>query len=211
VTSFSDQPAEASAKDSYVDSTNPTNNYGTAAILDMDSGDEHTFIEFDLSSIPAGATCDSATLSLWSAESATAVAYDIYSLHSNVSTWTEAGITWNNYKAATAWPGSGGGSTSGTDYEADASPPTITFPASSIDTEAQADLTSGNNLTAARIAGWFGAANTNYGLVIGVTGATGTRSWHSSSVATAGYRPKITVTYTAGAVQAMRHFRSRRT
>jgi hypothetical protein len=133
---------------------------------------------------------------MWSVTSFSAKTYDIYSLHSNVATWVETEATWNDYKSSTAWPGSGGARTSGTDYEADASPPTITFPASSPDTEAQADLTTGNNLTAARIAGWFGAVNTNYGIGIAITGSTSGRQWHSSSAATAGYRPKLVIEYT---------------
>jgi hypothetical protein len=57
-------------------------------------------------------------------------------------------------------------------------------------------LTSGNNLTATRIAGWFGASNTNYGIGIAMTGSTSGRQWHSSSASTAGYRPKLVIGYT---------------
>lgn len=211
---FTDQPAEASSKDTHSESTDPDNNSGTDVKFKTKTTVRHGEIEFDVSSISDSATCDAATLSLWSEESAITKTYGIYSRHSNVATWTELGLTWNNYKADTAWPGSGGGLTGGTDFEADASAPTIVFPNSSANTEATADLTSGNNLTAARIAGWFGAGNTNYGLVIGITGDADTRDWHSSGAATAGYRPKISIDYTVVAglsiPAAMHYYRNRR-
>lgn len=202
--SFSSQPDETSSKDTRTDSTKPTTNYGTNDYLAVKgtSGGYISYIEFDCSSIPATATCDTAVLSLWSAESLpNSNVYAIYSLHADVEAWTESGLTWNKYNTISNWPGSGGGSTSGTDYESDASPPTIAYPNSSIDTEAQANLLSGSNLTAARIKGWFGASNTNYGLIIGVTGDLVFRRWHSSDVGTAGYRPKIAITYTTSVTQ----------
>lgn len=203
---WSVQPDADAGKDNYLTIANTTFNAGTQVKIACDAGERHGVIEFDCSGIPGGSTCDSAVLSLWSEDIRDTLSFDIYSLHANVHDWTEGGSCWDNYKALTAWPGSGGASTPGTDYEADASPPSIAYPASAADTEAQADLTSGNNLTAARIAGWFGAGNTNYGLLIGVTGATSVRDWHSSDATTAGYRPKLTIEYTeAAAGQPMRH------
>jgi hypothetical protein len=194
---FSDQPAEASAQDTFIFSSLPNNSYDTSSEIQMGLGSRHGLVKFDLTSIPAGATCTAATLSLWSKNSTAGTqAFDIYMLHANVSDWEET-ATWNDYKTSTAWPGSGGGGTSGTDYEADASPPSITYPVSSADTEAQADLLTGSNLDADRLAAAFGAGGTNHGFIIGV-GAANIRIWHSSNNGTAGYRPKIAIDYVAG-------------
>ncbi len=176
----------------------PDTTYGSDWYLNTFVTDKHSLLRFNLSSIAAGSTCNSATLSLYSAASATAKTYGIHSLAAAVSGWTEAAACWNHYVGTTHWPGSGGASSSGTDYEADATPPTITFPNNSADTEATASLTTGANLTATRIAGWFGATNTNYGLIVGATGTDeeADRSWYQELGETLG--PKLVVDYTEG-------------
>ena len=191
---FEDQPDATDGVDNFLDGASTTKNRGTNVRMRTDADDKRAVIEFDASSIDEDATCDSATLSLWSEDSLATKAYDIYSLDSAVATWTETGSTYVNYKASTAWPGSAGASTSGTDYEA-TSLGAMNYPESSADTEDAASL------TAARVEGWFGVTNTNYGLLIGVTGATSGRDWHSSDAVTAGFRPQISITYTeAGGV-----------
>lgn len=183
------QPAEATSQDTTNRVGNQDTNYGTNAQLWTDRAGAHSYLKFDLSTIPASATGVSATLSLWSAESAAGThTYGIYSNHANVSTWTEMELTWTNYKSGTAWPGSAGGQTSGTDYEA-TKLADITHPVNSINTEAQAAL------TIARIEGWFGAGSTNYGIVVPRSGSTTLRDWHSSNAAAA-YRPKLVIVYT---------------
>ena len=185
---FETQPAAAAGKDTYLNTLSVLTNYGTNALLAMDAAVKHALIEFDLSSIPADATCDSATLSLWTAGVAAAVSHNIFSLHSAVATWEELTTTWLNYKTGTAWPGSAGASTSGTDHEA-SQIGTLTNE-TTIHTETSAAL------TAARVEDWFGSPNSNYGIIIGVTGSASARNYHSSDAATAAYRPKLVVEYT---------------
>jgi len=189
---FETQPTEGDAKDTYAFSTNPTTNYETNVRIVGDTDDRRAFVEFDLSSISSTSTCDSATLSLWSAtsNSATGRQLEVYSLTAAVATWAEAELTWNIYKTANNWPGSGGASTSGTDYETTAIG-TLDFPDNSVDTETTAAL------TASRVEGWFGSTNTNYGITFGQTGdGANTVNYHSSSNGTASYNPKLSVTYT---------------
>ena len=196
MSTFSAQPNETAAKDTFLVSTNPTTNFGTNATLGTSASGgalRTSLLDWDLSSIPAGATCDSATLSLWSSASvAGAASWGIYVM---IQTWTEAGANWNTYDGTNAWPGSVGAKTSGTDYETDAAPPTITYPVSSIDTEASADLTAGANLTAAKVASKFGATLM---ISIGQTGSAN-RFWHSSNATTPEFRPKLVIVYTEGA------------
>jgi len=189
---FEDQPDATDGKDSFLDGAATTTNRGTVVRMRADTDDKFPIIFFDASSIAASATCDSATLSLWSEDSSSEKDYGVHSLHSNVSDWSETDSTWINYKSGTAWPGSSGAETSGTDYEA-ALLGTITYPNSSADTEATVAL------TASRIEGWFGASNSNYGLIMAKTGnSTSGRDWHSSDGSTASQRPKISIVYTEG-------------
>lgn len=191
---FEDQPDGSAGKDTFIESSAPTTVRGTSIRLRTDTGAKHSLLEFDTSSIDSDATCDSATLSLWSEDSAAGVdSYDIYSLASGVDTWVENQATWNNYKSGTSWPGSSGAQTSGTDYEA-GSLGSISYPLLSAGTEATASL------TASRIEGWFGATNTNYGLLIGITGSTDLRDWKSSDASASGDRPKISIEYSTGVV-----------
>lgn len=196
-TDFSDQPDEASSKDSWINTSASSTNYGTDNNVYTDQDSRRVVLEFDASSIASGATCDAAVLSMWSVTSFSTRDFDIHSLTSTVESWVETEVTWDDYKTSTAWPGSSGIGTSGTDYEADASPPFISWPDNAVDAEGTGDLTTGSTLDAARIAGWFGGANTNYGIAIAITGSTSRRQWHSSAATTAGLRPKIAITYTA--------------
>lgn len=180
------QPAESVAKDTYLSAAATTTNYGTAATLLCYLNNRHTLLQFDLSSIPTYAACLAATLSLFSASSLGGGSMVVYSLHSNVADWVESEATWVNYKAGTAWPGSSGASTSGTDYET-LGLGSIVYPTLSVDTEAQ------SSLSKTRVAGWWASPSTNYGMLI--QGVATSRDWHSSSAASAALRPKLTVVY----------------
>jgi Kelch motif len=51
--------------DSYTNSATPTTNYGSKPLLDVDAASQITYLQFDLSSIPSGATISQATLKLF--------------------------------------------------------------------------------------------------------------------------------------------------
>ncbi len=62
---------------------------------------KRAFVMFDLSSIPAGSTVNSASLSLCFPKAPQAgAAGHIHELHLVTSTWTESGLTWNTQPAA---------------------------------------------------------------------------------------------------------------
>ena len=83
--------------DARVQEKNGTTNYGTATTLKVQSwkngNNIRTFVQFDVSSIPAGSTVSSATLTLC----ATTVPSSTrtYDAHLVTSSWSEGSVTWN--------------------------------------------------------------------------------------------------------------------
>ena len=81
-----------SAADSYVDSSLPTKNYGTSTAIRVDGSPMvRTYLTFTLTGVSG--TVTNATLRVF-ANSAQSVGYDVYSVSD--TSWTEAGLTWNN-------------------------------------------------------------------------------------------------------------------
>lgn len=203
------------AKDVAILSTLSTTNWGTGAALFVSSG-RAALLRFDVSSVEESAICDSATLYLYNTNViAGAQGCYIYSIASANAAWAEgtknnatagAGEScWNALAAdgaggiTTKWAGDAAGdggadagcSQSGTDYEATA---IGTFTIGSSDAGGTQYAPA---LTAARVAGWFGTPNTNYGIRMR-TNSSADRGVCSSDHATTAYRPKLVVEYTAG-------------
>lgn len=94
-----------SSADSYVDQGNPTTNNGTATTMKVDGNAtgvkaKRSFMQFDLSAIPASSTVQSATLTLcFTTISAGAIGH-VHDLRQITSSWTQAGVTWNNQPTA---------------------------------------------------------------------------------------------------------------
>jgi hypothetical protein len=190
-------------KDTYVSGS--TNNNGKSASMTLTATRKGLF-EFDLSSIPADATCDSAAVSVFQLATGAASAFTLtwYSIASGNAAWIEgtkngalAGAgepCWDALAAdgvggvTTAWAGSAGLATSGTDYESTALGSVNGDRSDANGTEYAASLTT------SRVEGWFGASNTNYGLLSLVSAAGG--GVGLSDHTTTGYRPKLVVTYT---------------
>jgi len=89
------QPGPTEGKDSYVDDSQPTTNYGTLVdIASYDNGSAKTrsYLQFDLSSVPKGSTVSSASLQLYTQD---ALGGNVY-LRKVTSSWDETAITWNN-------------------------------------------------------------------------------------------------------------------
>lgn len=207
MTTYSDGPGGTitTAIDTYVDSANPTNNYGTRANL-LTGTTSKGLLRFNLSAIPSGASCQGGTLYLYHASSATASAFTLtaYSVGSANYAWTEGTASntqaasgepcWNALAAdgsggvTTAWAGTAGLGTSGTDYEATAMGTANGNRSDALGTEYAISL----NTT--RLSGWFGTANTNYGLLVTTSAASGNIA--SSDHGTAAWRPNLVVTYT---------------
>lgn len=163
---------------------------------------QHALMRFNLSSIPAGATCVSAKLHLFHSydpEGATISTGKIYSVSAANSSWipgtksitlASAGEpTWNALEAdgsggvQTPWAGSAGCNTPGTDYETPVLGAWEMDPNSAIGTEYVIDLDT------TRITDWAGASNTNYGLIL--LGDNGSIHVAQSDHPIAAYRPVL--------------------
>ncbi|MGD0214595.1 MAG: DNRLRE domain-containing protein [Terriglobales bacterium] len=78
--------------DSYTNSADPTTNYGAKTLLDVDGASQATYIQFNLSSIPTGASISQATLKLYVNAVSTAGAFQVYSVN---GAWAENTITYD--------------------------------------------------------------------------------------------------------------------
>jgi hypothetical protein len=105
------QPGPSAGMDAEVESHVPSSNFGTtpefaswAWTFNSVPGNSNGLIKFDLSSIPTGATINSATLSLFYAyntgSAGQAGANDCY-LREITSPWTESTVNWNNQPTTT--------------------------------------------------------------------------------------------------------------
>ena len=62
--------------DTYTNSGDPTTNYGAQKTLDVDAAKEITYIQFNLASVPTGASISQATLKLYVNTVTTAGAFE---------------------------------------------------------------------------------------------------------------------------------------
>jgi hypothetical protein len=177
--------------DTYLSSSAATTNYGNAVNLTVRATRYTPLLRFDLSSIPAGSTCDSAALSLFLAQSNVGgYTMTVHELLSANSAWTEDGATWNTVDGANAWAGSAGCSTAGTDY---ASANIGSYTGDSGDPY---DTEYVWSLTPAAVAGWFGASNSNYGIRLYKSDEFVSTHFRSSDWDQPATRPKLVVVYT---------------
>jgi hypothetical protein len=91
---------------------NATSNYGTATFLCVgndQANSERVLIHFDLTPLGTGATVTACQLTFTVNQVTAPTAGHVLRLRRN--DWTEAGSTWNSYKAGAAWTAPGGGDT----------------------------------------------------------------------------------------------------
>ena len=81
--------------DTFVSSVAPTKNFGSGALLAVQSGSTG-YIRFDLSGVPAGATLSKATLRLYVNSYSQAGAFDVYEID---SPWSEHALSFSNAPA----------------------------------------------------------------------------------------------------------------
>jgi hypothetical protein len=78
--------------DTYTSSADPTTNYGAQKTLDVDAAKEITYIQFNLASVPSGASISQATLKLYVNTVSTAGAFELYAVN---GAWTESALTYS--------------------------------------------------------------------------------------------------------------------
>jgi len=183
-------------KDTYISSGNATTNYGSSTSLYLGkdgSASVRTLLEPDCSGIDSDATCDSATLTMYSAYQDFYPSYErdvsAYELRSGRSGWTEAGATWNKYDGTNDWSTAGVGDTSNDRL------------ATACGSGTTPDSSTGFfdiDFTAADVEDWFGSTNENYGIVL--IGDESSSSWktqcRSSEYTTEAQRPVFEIVYT---------------
>ena len=166
-------------------------NYGSSSEVSVNTPNvKKGLFRFDLSTIPAAATCTAATLTVKCASTNNSGRYFlIYEIASANGDWTETGATWNSRYSGTSWVGSAGLSTEGTDY-------VNTLIAESAGTTIEANNPIAIVFNASGLAvvkSWFGQA-TNSGIAIWYNvGAS--MGIYSKEASTESYRPTLTVTY----------------
>lgn len=182
------QPDMLSGKDTYVSSTgNGNKNYGGANTLDVEAGRKNGLLEFDLSSVPAGATLVSATLELFLVNDGN---NDVQiDLHRVTQSWTEGtqtgngnadGATWNDYDGTNPWVTSGG------DYDSTVIV-SATIPRGN-NTWHQLDIT-------ALVSDWLNNTSPNEGLLLEQVGARDGIQFASSENGNVTLNPRLTITY----------------
>jgi len=200
------QPDASAGEDNFLQSANPTFNYGasTALYIGEFSGEVKTtraLIRFDLSSLPAGAVISSATLSLFCvADYATDAA--TFSVYRQKRQWGEGAklgadatageSSWNCYAYPTTWQTAGGFGANDCEQAAigsrafSAAETLDEFKEWSLTASTKTDLDWGlENAVAAT--GW---------LIKSETESDDAYKFNPSDVATAGERPKLTIEYT---------------
>jgi hypothetical protein len=170
--------------DAYIDGKKTTTNFGAAASLTVNGNpDDAALLRFDLSSIPAGSTLRSATLSL-NITGASTNTYEIYELKRN---WSESQVTWKKANSSANWQSAGaqgsldrGSTVLGTIHSTAAGTSII-------------------NLTTAGVAavqGWINNPATNFGFVIeDYANANKDDLVFSSKEAAVANRPKLQLVY----------------
>ncbi len=94
----------AATADTYISDGKKTSNYGAASSLIADGNpDFGALLKWDLSSIPAGSTLQSATLSV----NVTGTSADTYEIYELKRSWTELQATWNKATTGTNWHSAG--------------------------------------------------------------------------------------------------------
>ncbi len=162
----------------------PTTPAGSATTLTLDgTPDLGVLMKWDISSLPDGASIQSATITI----NVTNSTSDSYSIYESKQDWVEAEATWNQFRASNPWEIAGA---QGPD---DRSNTPIGFV---VNAGVGAVTINLNAAGVALVQSWFDNATANYGVVIqNYTGAGDNVIFSSRETATATQRPKLSVNY----------------
>lgn len=174
---FADTVNLSATDDSYVRSGQPNQNYGTDDVMNLND-DRDGLVRFDLSTIPAGSTITSATLTLTATSLGGTNATKNYGVHRILTDWDEGTVTWNDP-----------GSTVGTHFSASASDIVTVATAGPQEWDITSDVQAYSLGTA-----------TNYGWRViwesNPQGSSRQADFATKEHATTAYHPVLTVEYT---------------
>ena len=186
---YTSQPDETSGVDTFISSLDPTGNHGGVSIYIGESNTSsdvvRTLLKFDLSSIPATAIVESATLSLWQTNDFSDNARTLRVFRVKRS-WVEVEATWNIYSTGNNWQTAGG---FGADDAEQTDIGALAFGAS--EANGQKDW----SLTASAVEEMIDGTWANNGFMLKADTENNDAYGFHSSGGTAGQRPKLVVVY----------------
>ena len=159
--------------DAYTSSTAPTTNYGADPSLFVQKGSvtSASYVRFDLSTLPAGASVSKATLRLYVNQVVTPGKFDVYRLNHG---WVESALTYTNA------PPRGASATGGHP---------VAFTASSLNQFVLIDITP-------LVTGWANGSIPNHGLELALTSATGAVAFDSKEAVNTSHQPELEIAMT---------------
>jgi uncharacterized protein YjdB len=177
----------AGSTDTYLSENNPSSNLGASAELrsDGDAGgglEDRALLRWDITQIPVGAVVKSAHLNI-TINNSSGNTYHIYGLN---RAWTENQVTWNQAATGTPWEIAGASGPLDRDGTLLGMIPVT------------ATGTIGATLNddgVAAVQSWVNNPSSNAGLIVVATGGGDGVYFRSSEYATAGERPRLTVSY----------------
>ena len=193
VTGFQDgmlpSGAYAGTADTELREANPTSNQGDDTNLEIDGEDAGVdlwvLLKWQLTSIPANTTILGASLTL----NVTNSSNGPYSVYEMKRDWVESEATWQRYRNGQSWQTSGGQGSSDRG----------TIPAGTMNFSSTGQQTINLNAEGlALLQDWITGAKPNYGFVLGNTSNTNGLDFNSREVASAGNRPKLSISYVTG-------------
>lgn len=193
---YTSQPDGTAGMDTYIVSSEPTNNKGAIAELysgelSGGSGVYRTLIKFDFSSIPASAATESGTLSLWQASDFANNART-HRFYRQKRDWVESQATWNIWKTSNNWSTAGG-------FHADDCEQTEIASRSMTATETNAEK-QWTNFSTTLLNEMINGTFTNNGFLLKAdTESDDLYQYKPSDFATAGERPKMVIVYSLSA------------
>jgi len=154
--------------DTYSYSGSPKQNNGSAGLLVVQSG-SNTYIQFNLSTVPAGASVSKATLRLFVDAFVKNGSFNVYPV---TSSWTEGTLTWNlapTIGASVAGP--------------------VSLTTASLNQFVLIDVTT-------LVQGWVSSTTVNNGLALELVGTTGSFSFDSKESDFASHQPELEIEVT---------------
>lgn len=154
--------------DTFVSSAFPRTNYGSSIILVVQSG-ANAYLQFNLSTLPAGVTVNKATLRLYIDAVGKSGSFDVYQLNSS---WNENTLTYS-----TPPPGLGASATGGNP---------IPISGASLNQFLLIDITP-------VVQGWVNGAIANNGVALALSGSSGSFSFDSKESLLTGNGPELEI------------------